>query len=273
VASFASVYAANRTTIVGAGAAVVIAVAAVIGLRNRTPTVQVVAAAPDAVGAAGGVGFGDISAAYGAGASAASSGLGVGSDLGQAALGLAGNVVDSQGYVAQTLAGSQADVAQAATTDFAAIIAALIGAGQTTVPPPPSVVYTFQPPASAPAPVAAPVPIVKAPAPVAAPVPIVKAPAPVAAPVPIVKAPAPAPVVIRHGLTFAKGARVRVYNVSSRGCINSWTDYTAAAGTATCGAAYHLSTCAGTSGATVVGVWSGAYAGHIIAINSGVTYR
>jgi len=31
VASFASVYAANRTTIVGAGAAVVIAVAAVIG--------------------------------------------------------------------------------------------------------------------------------------------------------------------------------------------------------------------------------------------------
>ena len=247
MASFASVYAANRTTIVGAGAAVVIAVAAVIGLRNRTPTVQVVAAAPDAVGAAGGVGFGDISAAYGAGASAASSGLGVGSDLGQAALGLAGNVVDSQGYVAQTLAGSQADVAQAATTDFAAIIAALIGAGQTTVPPPPSVVYTFQPPASAPA--------------------------PVAAPVPIVKAPAPAPVVIRHGLTFAKGARVRVYNVSSRGCINSWTDYTAAAGTATCGAAYHLSTCAGTSGATVVGVWSGAYAGHIIAINSGVTYR
>ena len=251
MASFASVYAANRTTIVGAGAAVVIAVAAVLGLRSRTPTVQVVAASPAAAGAAGGADFGTINAAYGAGASAASSGLGVGSELGQAAMGLAGNVVASQGYVAQTLAGSQADVAQASTTDFASIIAALIGAGQTTVPPPPQVVYTFAP-ALAPAPAAA------APAPAAAPVA-----APVAAPAPV-----------GHKVNFAPGARVRSYVVSSRGCISSWSDYTwgPTASSAHCGTAYHLSTCTGTSGATVVRVSDGYFAGHIVALGNGVSY-
>ena len=252
MASFASVYAANRTTFVGAGAAVVIAIAAVIGLRNRAPTVQVVAASPDAAGAAGGVSFGEISSAYGAGASAASSGLGVGSDLGQAALGLAGNVVSSQAYVAQALAGSQADVAEVATTDFASVINALIGAGRTIVPPPPTVVYTF------------------APTPTTAPT-TTTAPKPTTAPT-TTTAPAPAPV--GHVVHFAPGARVRSYVVSSRGCISSWTDHTwdSTSSKASCGAAYHLNTCAGTSGATVVRVSNGEFAGHVIALGNGVTY-
>lgn len=255
MASLSSIYAANRTTVIGAGAAVVIAVAAVLGLRNRTPAVVVAPAATTAATDSSGVDLGAINAAYGAGASAASSGLGVGSELGTQALGLAGSVVSSQAGVAQTLADSQANVAGTSITDFAATMAALIAnqAAQAAYAPQ----TTYVPPTPLPLPTT--------------PDPVPVAPTP---------APAPAPAPTGHRILFASGTRtIRIYHVTSRGCYDSWTDHTGtgAASSASCGAAYQITKCTGGSLITVVQVTSGTYAGQIAGVSpglgSGISYQ
>ena len=73
---------------------------------------------------------------------------------------------------------------------------------------------------------------------------------------------------------FAAGAIVRIYTLSSTGCIQSWRDETwgSSASSAPCAAPVWRKTCDGSSSATTVKVTAGKYAGMYLRIGAGITF-